>query len=229
MTFGVALTTLSTTHSKRSRAPTPQAQGDPNSFAASYATGIALLTLALLLSGILGHQQDACFAKYGRSHWAEALFYLHALALPLFGFTAPQMAREMRAVSSNVSPTTSNVLSTPILDYKRPTPLRLALSIPAFYLPLLLNALTQLLCVAGVNRLTARVSSLTVTLVLVVRKAVSLAISVTFFNKEGGKGRSGVMLWTGAAAVLAGTVLYTIGSRKPQKEGKVDEGKSKEE
>jgi UDP-xylose/UDP-N-acetylglucosamine transporter B4 len=190
-----------------------------------------LLSFALFLSGILGHQQDACFAKYGRSHWAEALFYLHALALPLFGFGAPRMASEMRAVSTieggegvqiKLSSTAIGRLiqSTPILDYKRPVRLQLALSIPAFYLPLLLNAVTQLLCVAGVNRLTSRVTSLTVTLVLVVRKAVSLAISVAFFNKEGGKGRSGVLLWTGAALVLAGTVGYTIGSRNGQKKQK---------
>ncbi|KAF9040668.1 UAA transporter family-domain-containing protein [Panaeolus papilionaceus] len=54
----------------------------------------------------------------------------------------------------------------------------LALSIPQIYLPLAINTMTQLVCVAGVNRLTTRVSSLTVTLVLVVRKAVSLVISV---------------------------------------------------
>ncbi|EAU80565.2 UDP-N-acetylglucosamine transporter [Coprinopsis cinerea okayama7 len=58
------------------------------------------------------------------------------------------------------------------------TPDALTLSLPKPYGPLLLNTLTQLLCVAGVNRLTTRVSSLTVTLILVVRKAVSLVISL---------------------------------------------------
>lgn len=228
VTFGVTLTTMSSTQSRRPHSPTPQAYESSQSFMASYATGIALLTLALILSGLLGHQQDACFAKYGRSHWKEALFYLHALALPLFGFAAPKMANEIRAVSSRdnqwiqlqISPTLSSFspIPLPILDYKSPTPLRLALSIPVFYIPLLINAVTQLICVAGVNRLTARVSSLTVTLVLVVRKAVSLAISVTLFNKESGKGKSGLMLWTGALAVLVGTVLYTTGSKKTWKE-----------
>ena len=74
VTFGVALTTLSSTHPKRPRAPSTQsydplireggaANSDSNAFIASYATGIALLAFALFLSGILGHQQDACFAK----------------------------------------------------------------------------------------------------------------------------------------------------------------------
>ena len=64
------------------------------------------------------------------------------------------------------------------LDEDAKYPLTLSMSIPHVYLPLILNTVTQLLCVAGVNRLTTRVSALTVTLVLVVRKATSLIISV---------------------------------------------------
>ena len=57
-------------------------------------------------------------------------------------------------------------------------PFLFSFSIPHIYLPLVLNTLTQLLCIAGVNRLTTRVTALTVNLVLVVRKALSLVISV---------------------------------------------------
>ena len=49
------------------------------------------------------------------------------------------------------------------------------MSIPHIYLPFILYTLTQLVCVAGVHRLT---SALTVTLVLVIRKAISLIISI---------------------------------------------------
>jgi UDP-xylose/UDP-N-acetylglucosamine transporter B4 len=58
------------------------------------------------------------------------------------------------------------------------SPILLSFSIPHVYLPLIVNTITQLLCVAGVHRLTTRVSAVTVTLVLVVRKAFSLIISV---------------------------------------------------
>jgi len=58
------------------------------------------------------------------------------------------------------------------------SPISLSFSIPYVYLPLIVNTITQLLCVAGVHRLTTRVSAVTVTLVLVVRKAFSLIISV---------------------------------------------------
>jgi UDP-xylose/UDP-N-acetylglucosamine transporter B4 len=64
-------------------------------------------------------------------------------------------------------------------------PFLLSFSIPHIYLPLLMNTLTQLFCVAGVHRLTTRVSALTVTLVLVVRKAASLIISVLGVSEVG--------------------------------------------
>lgn len=82
-------------------------------------------------------------------------------------------------------------------------------SIPSFYFPLMLNVVTQLVCVSGVHRLTSRVNSLTVTLVLVVRKAASLAISVTLLKQsKGGE----ALLWIGAGLVLAGTIGYTTGA-----------------
>ncbi|KAK0524465.1 golgi uridine diphosphate-N- acetylglucosamine transporter [Tilletia horrida] len=98
-----------------------------------------------------------------------------------------------------------------------------SLTMPSFWPVLLLNVLTQLLCINGVNRLTSQVTSLTVTLVLVLRKATSLAISVVLV---GGR-RGNVGLWSGAGAVLLGTVGYTLASaggvpkasRKEQEKG----------
>lgn len=104
------------------------------------------------------------------------------------------------------------------------------------YLPLLINTLTQLLCVAGVHRLTTRVSALTVTLILVVRKATSLVFSVIGFGMHGGwtvtdgpgweKPRPQEvdvrMMWVGAMMVLLGTLGYSIatGARADKKQAK---------
>ncbi|KAJ7471839.1 UAA transporter [Mycena latifolia] len=95
----------------------------------------------------------------------------------------------------------------------------LALEMPQAYLPLLVNTLTQLVCVAGVHRLTTRVSALTVTLVLVVRKAVSLMISV--WMGRGARVDQGLM-WTGAAMVLAGTVGYSVATGRAREKKKVE-------
>ena len=81
------------------------------------------------------------------------------------------------------------------------------------------------MCVAGVNRLTARVSSLTVTLVLVVRKAVSMVISVVLFDPRTGTGKGpqidAGMMWAGAALVFLGTMGYAAGSRNGSAKAKV--------
>ena len=217
VTLGVILTTLSATQAKSQSKTGLSASG--NDFSTStiasasygkYAVGILILTIALLFSGALGIAQDRTFERYGRGNWEEAMFYLHALALPLFSFTWPNLVAEVRAIHNgpqvslfNTS-TSSSLSPLPYLPVRPPS-----LWIPSFYIPLALNVLTQLVCVAGVNRLTSRVNSLTVALVLVVRKAVSLGISVLLL----GSSRGNTYLWGGAAAVLVGTIGYTLGSR----------------
>jgi len=85
-------------------------------------------------------------------------------------YTLPNLPLRFFSQSEDIS--LISITETPV------NTLLLSLSIPQVYLPLILNTITQLVCVAGVHRLTTRVSALTVTLILVVRKAVSLVISV---------------------------------------------------
>lgn len=195
----------------------------------AYATGVALLSLALVLSGLMGLYQERTFRRYGSGHWRESLFYSHLLSLPLFALRAKGLAAELRAANASApvwlglgpASVSARLSAVRAYDFAALAGLGGAFSktagfsgigfaLPSFYVPLTLNVLTQLLCINGVNRLTARVSSLTVTLVLVVRKAASLAISVVILG--GSTGNPG--LWLGAAAVLLGTVGYSLGSRK---------------
>ncbi|KIJ56917.1 hypothetical protein M422DRAFT_238506 [Sphaerobolus stellatus SS14] len=218
VTLGVICTTLSATPSSS------KTKASSISSAGSYVIGILILTLALIMSGFMGLAQDKTYTKYGRGHWEESMFYLHFLALPGFGFVWRDLLNQMQIVNASVKTEVSLgtlLISSPFGQEKWTvghSPLRTLLdrgiSIPAFYFPLALNIITQLVCVSGVNRLTSRVNSLTVTLVLVVRKAVSLAISVLWL----GKGSGGILLWTGAGLVLAGTILYTMSrSNSPAK------------
>ena len=219
VTAGVALTTLSA-----STRPSTTITTTDGSIAYTYATGITILSLALLLSGLLGLVQDWTYATYGRGRstsnkpWQESMFYLHFLSLPMFFLLRDDISSQLRAVHSSSS-------------------LRLfSTNIPAVYVPLALNTLTQLVCVAGVNRLTTRVSALTVTLVLVVRKATSLVLSVVGDGvvvkyatramgevaDNGNHGRMEVdarMMWTGAVVVMLGTAGYSVaGARKSKEE-----------
>ena len=69
--------------------------------------------------------------------------------------------------------------------------------------PFILN---RYVCIAGVNRMTAIASSLTLNLVLNLRKFTSLLISILFFNNDFGVGAQ-----MGTGLVILGTIVYTYG------------------
>ncbi|WFD34620.1 golgi uridine diphosphate-N- acetylglucosamine transporter [Malassezia cuniculi] len=165
-----------------------------NAPASTYAVGIIILTIALFSSGAMGIFQERTFRKYGRDVWHESLFFSHLLSLPLFILHYKDIS--LQASAANATPKVWVGVSQDI-----------GLWLPSFYIGLALNVLTQLICINGVNRLTARVSSLSVSLILVVRKAISLIISVVVINHDAGS----LWLWIGASWVLIGTVGYTYG------------------
>ncbi|KAJ7641346.1 UAA transporter [Roridomyces roridus] len=238
VTAGVVLTTLSASGAHSDSA-------DPSAGLHIYVQGISILTLALVFSGFLGLVQDYTYSRYGRPPpggsekklgtstptptWQESMFYLHFLALPMFFFVRKDIASQLETInsghqSSYTLPLPPALISAlPFSDDKSPFRLTndtVSLTLPSAYLPLLLNTITQLFCVAGVHRLTTRVSALTVTLVLVVRKAASLVISV--WLGRGAQVDQG-MMWSGAAMVLAGTVVYTVATgRAKEKKDKVE-------
>ncbi|KAF8164834.1 UAA transporter family-domain-containing protein [Crassisporium funariophilum] len=259
VTAGVIITTLSASQSSSS------SSNPINPY--TYATGIGILTLALVFSGLLGLTQDWVYSKHGRPAltsspnakgttigsnaapegppaWQESMFYLHFLALPMLLPLLPSLAAQMHELNTS-GPRAEFSLPLPISlssnmttayplnilpPYSLPqlpihffshsanvsllsiaqsapkmnettSPLVISLSIPHIYLPLVLNTITQLLCVAGVHRLTTRVSALSVTLVLVVRKAVSLMISVVGVAQVGTAIRDGLYwVWQRACA-----------------------------
>ncbi|KAF8841288.1 UAA transporter [Paxillus ammoniavirescens] len=213
VTIGIVLTTLSASKSK-SRASSPQTTD-----VSLYAQGISILSLALLLSGFLGLIQDWVFARYFKPteaqavsdpltqpSWQESMFYIHSLALPLFYFSKDSITTELMRMSA--SPPIS-LSSSPLVEVWLSKGLdNFSLPLPSMLFYLFLNTATQLFCVIGVNRLTGRVTSLTVTLILTVRKAVSLLLSVAVY---GGQGNA--KMWAGAALVFLGTIGYSTGSR----------------
>lgn len=167
--------------------------------------------------------------------WQESMFYLHFLSLPMFYFVRHDLATQARALHASpplhfslpLPPTLLAKLQHTLTLYppfglsQPPSFLAepgkaLAISVPGAYTTLALTAATALVCVAGVHRLTARgVSALAVTLLLVVRKAASLVLSVLLFRAQGAAVNAGV--WAGAGMVFAGTMGYAAGSRKASK------------
>ncbi|KAM4039539.1 nucleotide sugar transporter SLC35B4 [Anomaloglossus baeobatrachus] len=149
--------------------------------------GIAALTFALLLSARMGIFQETLYKEYGK-HSKEALFYNHALPLPGFLLFAPDIYNHAMMF------TQSELFQLPMLEIQMP--------IMWFYL--LMNVITQYVCIRGVFILTTECPSLTVTLVVTLRKFLSLIFSILYF-----KNPFTTWHWTGTFLVFLGTLLYT--------------------
>lgn len=76
--------------------------------------------------------------------------------------------------------------------------------VPILVLYLILNVLTQFLCISSVYILTSECSSLTVTLVLTLRKFLSLMFSIVYFKNPFTIGH-----WIGTILVFVGTLIFT--------------------
>ena len=74
ITAGVVLATLSAPHKPSSRAATTQDAAGIESDAWLYVWGITLLSMALVVSTLLGLWQEETYARYGKQ-WREGLFY----------------------------------------------------------------------------------------------------------------------------------------------------------
>ena len=202
----------------------------------SFITGLSILFIAQLLSAIMGLYTQVTYAGYG-SHWHENLFYSHFLSIPLFLPFAPSLLNQFRKLLTSsplqLSPYI-NQASSPFLTPSKTTtnqtsPLPPILLTPSFstldVIPrhissLALNALTQYACIRGVNLLGARTSALGVSIVLNVRKLISLFLSIWIF---GNTLPPGVM--AGAVVVFSSAGIWAweeqrIGRRNGEGKGK---------
>ncbi|KAI5462935.1 UAA transporter family-domain-containing protein [Mariannaea sp. PMI_226] len=168
----------------------------------AFSTGLIILFVAQILSAIMGLYTEATYVIYG-PQWRENLFYSHALSLPLFIPFAPSMVRNLAHLST----------STPM---QFPGPLSIVsdmLPIPSQLIYLVTNVLTQYACIRGVNLLAALSTALTVTIVLNIRKLVSLLLSIWLF---GNRLAPGTMV--GAIIVFSAGGLYTVGTKRKVEE-----------
>lgn len=158
-----------------------------------FVSGIAVLTVASMLGAYMGIYTEKLYQNYG-NHWQEVLFYTHFLGLPMFVFTGSAVVSDLRTLWYTV----------PLVP-----------GIPRGIALLALNSVTQLVCALGVNSLAGIASSLTVAVILLMRKFVSLAISSyvygTSFSAQG---------LFGSFVLIISTIYYTMVSINPQKEKK---------
>ena len=137
------------------------------------------------------------------------------------GLLSPSLLTSTSTAASTMN-TTTQAVSTWLSSYFPPLPflkarqlefttpiqvplraMTITLPIPVRCLTLLLNTITQYACIRGVNLLATRTTALGVSIVLNVRKLVSLFISILVFGNEL---PGGVLL--GAAIVFGSGALY---------------------
>ncbi|KAI1840509.1 hypothetical protein JX265_009278 [Neoarthrinium moseri] len=212
LTVGVITAAFSDAQSKASRqrhagvGTTAEGSHGP---APSFSTGLVILFVAQVLSAIMGLYTEETYKKYG-GHWKENLFYSHLLSLPLFlPFSASLYRQFMRLVDSPP-------LTLPAYTEQMVLPSNLGdnfwaglkqVHIPSQVVFLALNVLTQYACIRGVNLLAAVSSALTVTIVLNIRKLVSLLLSIWLFGNRLAPGTL-----VGAVVVFSAGALYSLDS-----------------
>jgi UDP-xylose/UDP-N-acetylglucosamine transporter B4 len=170
----------------------------------------------------MGLYTEETYKEYG-PHWKENLFYSHLLALPLFTPFLPSIHRQFLRLAASAP------LGMPAYDSISTIPDNVRAGLDRVYIPsqlafLVMNVLTQYTCIRGVNLLASAASALTVTIVLNVRKLVSLLLSIWLF---GNKLSPGTML--GAVIVFFAGGMYGLegskSSGRPRHRGSVSNGK----
>ncbi|XP_033746422.1 UDP-xylose and UDP-N-acetylglucosamine transporter-like [Pecten maximus] len=183
ITLGIIQCTIASSQVKES---VPSKDGaDLFSFTV-WIAGIFLLTTALFLSAAMGLFQETIYSKYGK-HPREALFFNHALPLP--GFLLLM-----------------NDIKDHALRFTQTEPLELlsGIAVPRMWFFLVANVLTQYVCIRSVFVLTTECKALTVTLVVTLRKFVSLMFSIWYFENEFTPTH-----WLGSLCVFMGTLMFT--------------------
>uniref|UniRef100_A0A9J2PGF7 Sugar phosphate transporter domain-containing protein n=1 Tax=Ascaris lumbricoides TaxID=6252 RepID=A0A9J2PGF7_ASCLU len=152
-----------------------------------FIVSIGLLTCALFTSAYLGICQENLYRTYGK-HPNEAMFFIHALSLPGFLF-----------LYGDIWQTCIRFSESPPLHI-----IGFALPIPSLWAQLASICVLQWMCITNVYTLTSLTNSLNVTMVVTLRKFLSLALSIYVFENP--------FRWihaSSAALVLIGTLAFT--------------------
>lgn len=162
--------------------------------------GMMILFISSMMSSLLSAYDERIYMKYGK-HWEENMFYCHLLSLPLFIISNhSKLLNTAKALIISSTPRYS-LFTIPIWNKH--------FYIPYSVLVLITNLVTQSICITGVNIFASHTSALTLSVMLLVRKFVSLLLSVIFFNNRLSK-----TSYTGIIIVFFGAFLYSLGDRK---------------
>ena len=159
----------------------------------SFALGLASMILAQFMSSAMGLYLERTFRSFGPS-WKETLFFTHILALPFFLPFASTIWWELQGLLD----------SEPLFSEDTVLAALSPINPPTLLVYLFLNVFTQFLCVSGVNQLASSTTALSVSIVLNLRKFISLVLSYCVFGH-----RLDLGMVTGATLVFIGAGWYS--------------------
>ncbi|CAB3409484.1 unnamed protein product [Caenorhabditis bovis] len=200
ITIGIIICTLATSGQEKESGLSYE---EASKHYKEWSIGIGMLTFALLASAFLAICQEELYKVYGK-HPDEAMFVTHFVSLPFFLF----MMSDIKSAAEKLSAS---------------APYAVLPGIPSLWIDLFGSCLLQFLCIKFVYQLNSRVDSLTVTLVVTLRKFLSLIVSIVYF-----KNPFTLQHWTGAIFVFAGTLAFADiwGNNNNKKEVKKGEKKT---
>ncbi|CAC5367045.1 SLC35B4 [Mytilus coruscus] len=214
ITAGIILCTIASAQQVEDNKAT--STGDLIYDLAIWFTGILILTAALFMTAGMGIYQERVYKQYCKhlnqervykqygKHPKESLFFNHALPLPGFLLLATDIYSHIQKFNNSA-----------------PLELALGISLPRLWFFQIFNVITQYICIRSVFVLTTECSSLTVTLVVTLRKFVSLIFSIWYFQNPFTPTH-----WCGTLLVFIGTLIFTevlpLDKLLPQKKKKED-------
>jgi len=188
-----------------------------------FLSGISILLLAQILAAYQGLYTEEIFSTYSASA-SDTLFFTHLFALPFFLPLKSTISSQYSALLSTPSiGTYKSFWSSYLIDLlPRDVVFRLA-DVSTGLINLAINAVTQLVCIAGVNLLASKSSAVTVTVVLNVRKLVSFVLSTLLFGHQ-----LSLEMGIGAGLVFLGGALYGWESNRSSQKQKMNSKDKKE-
>ncbi|TKR58488.1 hypothetical protein L596_029927 [Steinernema carpocapsae] len=195
ITIGIIVCTLATSSLEKGKSSFSVEEAEKHY--KEWIIGVVMLTVALLASAYLAICQERMYRNYGK-HPREAMFYVHLLSLPFFAFMWGDIKNSMDIFSASSE---LKLLGT-------------STGVPYLWAELITCCVLQWVCIRFVYRLNAEVESLTVTLVVTLRKFLSLLISIVWFQNP-----FTFTHWIGAFFVFAGTLAFADiwGTTQPKK------------
>ncbi|ODV58880.1 Yea4p, partial [Ascoidea rubescens DSM 1968] len=173
----------------------------------SFYIGVFLLMSSSIIIAFNGLFTERTYKIYGK-YWQESLFYQHFLGLPIFIIFQRQLVEEYKQMMYQKE---TFAFKIPVMFSQDFVQLRISKSLCY----LLLNCFTQNVCITGVNKLASITNALTVSIVLLIRKFVSLLLSVLIFGNLLHR-----LCLAGSFFVFTGAGLYSFATKSSKRSSK---------